>query len=119
MDSMSVQATFRTSQTLGDRQTLGSCLSPRWLSTIRDGRPRLRGTMTPTSEPPSKPASAKLMPLGQAHQLASRLPEPNNLLFPTPAKGTHSLIYHPWSQRNHLCQPFQITISRRQNLTLS
>ena len=112
MVSMSVQVTFRISQ------TLGNCLSPRWLSTIRNGRPRLRGMMTPTSEPPSKPASVKLMPRGRAHQQASRLPEPINLHFPMLAKGTHSLIYLPSRQRNHLCRPFQITISRRQRKTL-
>src|ERR1700761_146294 len=113
MDSTSVQVTFRTSQ------TLGNCLNLLWLSTIRDGRLRLRRRKTLTSEPPSRPASVKPTPRSQAHLQALRLPEPINLRFPMLVKGTHSLIYLPLRQWNHLSQPFQITISRRQSPTLS
>lgn len=75
--------------------------------------------MTQTLKLPSRPAFVKPMHQSQAHRQALRLPEPINLRFPILAKGTHSLLCLPLRQRNHLCLPFQITISRRQSQTLS
>jgi hypothetical protein len=84
MVSMGAQVTFRISQTLG--------LNPRWLSTIHDGRPRLRRRRTPTLKLPSRPASVKPMLRDQAHQQVSRPPEPGHHRFPMLAKGPHSYL---------------------------